>query len=287
MLKLFFALSALMLATACQSLGLKLANFSNDSSQYSIARDVTYGEQDWHKLDVYTPKAKAETTYPVVVFFYGGSWSSGKKEQYQFVADTLTRKGFVVVIPDYVKYPQAKYPAFVEDAALASRWLKDNVAQYGGNAQRMHLLGHSAGAHTAAMLLSDARFLQAQQLKPAMYNSFVGLAGPYDFVPKAEKYKKIFGPPENFPNMVATNFIDGTEPPMLLLHGLDDNIVLTTNLERFSKRINDSGGIAQTKLYKGIGHLLIVGSFSPTIDFNNTIVQDTVTFMQKYDTSAQ
>ena len=73
-----------------------------------------------------TPPAK------VVIFFYGGSWRNGSKTDYRFVAQALTSRGFIVVLPDYRVYPQVIFPAFVEDGALAVRWVRDNDSDIRG-----------------------------------------------------------------------------------------------------------------------------------------------------------
>ena len=90
----------------------------------------------WHTLprqalDVYRPLGAGP--HPVIVFFYGGGWECGERGQYRFVAETLTRHGYVVVIPDYRVYPEVRFPAFIEDGARAVRWARDHAAHYGGD----------------------------------------------------------------------------------------------------------------------------------------------------------
>ena len=70
---------------------------------------------------------------PVVVFFYGGSWQSGRRQDYSFVAQALTSRGCVVVIPDYRLYPEANFPAFVEDGAAAFAWVHEHISRFGGD----------------------------------------------------------------------------------------------------------------------------------------------------------
>ena len=215
-----------------------------------------------------------------MVFFYGGGWSSGEKASYAFVADTLAQHGFITVIPDYVKYPQATYPAYQIDAALASRWVHESIESYGGDVNNMHLMGLSAGAHMGAMLLADDVFLQDINLQPSIYQSFVGLAGPYAFTPKAKKYQKIFGPPDNYPKMKVTNFVDGDEPPMLLLHGAKDDVVGQFNQQQLMEAIQAKGGQVDSMLLEGLGHIRIIAQFSSTFGNDNNTVRQSITFMK-------
>ena len=91
-----------------------------------------------------------------MIFFYGGSWDSGSKGDYLFVAQALTASGYTVVIPDYRLYPEVRFPAFVEDGAQAVRWTADRVGS-----GKLFVMGHSAGAHIALLLAANTPYLQA------------------------------------------------------------------------------------------------------------------------------
>ena len=121
--------------------------------------------------------------------------ASGSKRTYRYVAKALARRGYVAVLPDYRIYPQARYPDFLDDGALAVRWVKDNAKRFGGDPQKIFLMGHSAGAHIAAMLAIDATWLQKVGLVPGRdIAGLIGVSGPYDFLPlKDETLKIIFG----------------------------------------------------------------------------------------------
>lgn len=270
------------LLSGCYKAGLYLANWSNATDTYQKHSDVSYGDQSWQKLDVYVPKQTQGVSIPVVVFIYGGGWSSGDKASYAFVASSLAEHGFMTVIADYVKYPEATYPAYQKDAALVSRWAADHIDEFGGDTKNMHLMGHSAGAHIGAMLLANDTFLKAVALKPNMYRSFVGLAGPYAFTPKEEKYRNIFGRSDDYAHMKVTSFINGDEPPMLLLHGADDDVVASFNQQRLADAIRAKGGQVETDLLEGLGHIRIIGEFSATLGIDNEVVRKSIAFMQQH-----
>ncbi|TDR22409.1 alpha/beta hydrolase [Marinicella litoralis] len=224
-------------------------------------KNISYGEQTWQKLNVYPQKNNQNA--PVVFFIYGGGWSKGSKEQYHFVADGLSRLGYMVVIADYIKYPEGRYPTFIEDIALATAWVKQNIKAYGGNAEQILLAGHSAGAHTGALLVTDHQYLAAVDLSPVDFLGFVGLSGPYNFTPKAPQYIKTFGQ-ENFESMKVNNHVQGAEPPIKLIHGRGDQTVGLFNFDTFRNKLQASGHNVITKLYdEDIGHVDTVLKIHP------------------------
>nr|MDP9128722.1 alpha/beta hydrolase [Pseudomonadota bacterium] len=184
-------------------------------------------------------------------------------EDYRFVAAAFAKKGFIVVIPDYRKYPDVHFPTFVQDGAKALAWTYDHIATYRGNPARIHVAGHSAGAHIGALLAADARYLAtAGKERSAVIHDFVGLAGPYAFTPDEPDLEDMFGPPSNYPNMRVTTFIDGKQPPMLLLYGDSDTTVKYANLEVLERSIRQKGGRVETKIYHNVGHTDLVGDLS-------------------------
>jgi pimeloyl-ACP methyl ester carboxylesterase len=147
---------------------------------------IPYGSDARNRLDVYRPPAGRRAdgkAAPVIVFFYGGNWVSGARADYAFVGRALAARGYVVVIPDYRLYPQVRYPDFLDDAARAVAWTERNVGPYGGDPHRVYVMGHSAGAYNAAMLALDGRWLGRQGIRPDSLRGWIGLAGPYDFLP--------------------------------------------------------------------------------------------------------
>ncbi len=283
-MKCIFLLASILTLTGCQSAALFLANAGHRSNEhYTLASDIAYGKQPWQKLDVYQPTQHSIAPAPVVVFLYGGGWTSGDKDDYAFIADQLTSQGYMVVIGDYVKYPQAHYPAFQHDAALLTDWVYTHSREYGGDAGNMHLMGHSAGAHIGVMLLADKQFLQQHNLSPNVYRSFVGLAGPYHFTPTAKKYRNIFQIDKyGATRMQASHFIDGTEPPMLLLHGKKDNIVGFINIERLQSAIGQAGGKVMIKQYDDISHLTILGDFSSLFSTDQPVMEDIIAYLNHH-----
>jgi acetyl esterase/lipase len=225
---------------------------------------IEYGTLPRESLDVYRPKGDVGDA-AVVIFFYGGDWQNGYKEGYRFVADALTSKGFVAVLPDYRLYPPVQFPAFVEDGAAAVRWVHDHIADYGGDPSRIFLMGHSAGAHIAALLTLDAHYLQEVGLDRSVIRATAGLSGPYDFIPLSDDLA-VFGMSQSNstpdPKMEPINFVDGKEPPMLLVSGDADPTVDVGNSQRLASKIQAAGGDVKLIVYPHVDHVGVVLSFA-------------------------
>lgn len=235
-----------------------LVNALTPSSGYQRQADIAYGERSRQKLDVYVPDG-ADGTAPVVVFFYGGRWSEGRKDGYRFVAQYLTSRGAVAVIPDYRLHPEVGFPTFVEDGAATVAWVRHHIGEFGGDPGRLFVMGHSAGAHIAAMLATDRQYLAAVGGDRDWLAGMIGLAGPYDFLPLTDAdLKTIFGPESEWPRSQPVRYVDGGEPPMLLLHGAADRTVHAEDSEILARRVNAAGGNARLQLYDGVGHIRIV-----------------------------
>ena len=119
------------------------------------------------KLDVFVPDATAADPRPVLVFFYGGGWHSGLPGEYHFVGRTFARLGYVVVIPGYRLTPEGKFPRMLEDSAAGVKWVHDHIADYGGDPNRVFVMGHSAGAQLAALVCTDGNACTDDSCNPS------------------------------------------------------------------------------------------------------------------------
>ncbi len=210
-------------------------------------------------LDVYRPQGNARQPAPVVVFFYGGSWQRGSRDQYQFVGRRLAQNGVLAIVADYRTYPRAGFPAFMDDAAQAVAWAKTNAAQYGGDPQRVFIAGHSAGAQIAALLGTDKRYLGKVGVPENEIAGVIGLSGPYDFVINGQ-YEKVFGPPSQYPLAQAINFVDGDEPPFLLIHGGADRVVEARDSVQMDEKLKARGRQSRLLLLPEAGHFTPVAA---------------------------
>ncbi len=272
--------------SGCTRIGIAILNGAARSRpKFSVAQDISYGSKNRQKLDVYRPQSQTkmkETLAPVVVFFYGGSWRNGSKNLYPFMGEALCSRSFVAVIPDYRVYPEVRFPTFVEDGAKALVWVREHIQEYGGDPHQIYLMGHSAGAHIAALLTFDEHYFQAEDGKRKTIKGFVGLAGPYDFLPFDDPLnEKIFAPKENFALSQPIHFVDGSEPPALLLHGEADRTVRIDNTINLAAQIKKAGGRVTTQFYKGMTHLGLIRSFSKIFRKKSCPLDDVAHFIQE------
>ena len=184
-----------------------------------------------------TGRAKPRRKCRLVVFLYGGCWTTGARRAYRFLAHVLGSRGFAVAIPDYRLFPDAKFPDFLVDTASAIGWLHRHAGEHGIHGDRMALLGHSAGAYNAAMVALDPIYLERAAVAPEVLAGVVGLAGPYAFNPlEFQETREIFAPSSHDPDRVQPLRLirRRAAPPMLLAHGGADRRVLPINSLRFA-----------------------------------------------------
>lgn len=279
-LRIGFIVMLSTLVTACSNLALTALNTpSYLFSSHEVHKNIAYGALDHQKLDLYLPDSNAPLKKQMVVFIYGGSWTSGSKANYYFVADALTSAGYAVAIPDYIKFPDDVFPAFVNDIALSIAWLEQHAEEY-LPVESLVLMGHSAGAHTGALLITDSQYLNQHNVPENTISAFIGLAGPYNFRPKEKKYRDIFNNLEDFAQMRPTHFVSGKEPPVLLLHGAEDTTVLSINTTAFEQRLEENGSTVNTKYYATLGHVNIALGLSRTLDRKDVVLKDILSFLQ-------
>jgi acetyl esterase/lipase len=281
-LPLFICLAALLTLPGCTKFD--MLNALVPTCGYTRTTDLAYGDQPRQRLDVYRPHG-AKAGAPVVIFFYGGYWQYGNKNDYRFVADALTSRGFVTVLPDYRLYPAVKFPAFVEDGAGALRWTHDNIERFGGDPHHVYLMGHSAGAHIATLLTLDPHYLKDVGLSPDAIRATVGLSGPYDFMP-GKMSRGVFGMTASDtaadPRIEPIHFANTRGAPLLLLHGGRDETVEPGNSSRLADRIHQSGGDARAIIYTKLGHQSIVLALARPFQWLAPVLRDATTFFRQH-----
>ena len=246
------------------------------------ARDVAYGLHPRQRMDIYLPLDCASAPKPVVFFVYGGSWANGAKETYSFVGDALSARGFVTVIADYRLVPEVRFPVFIEDGAQALRFVRDNIARFGGAPEAIHMMGHSAGAYNAMMLTLDKRYLAAVGMRADDVRSIVGLSGPYDFLPfDIDVTKEAFGNAREPAQTQPINFARRDAPPIFLGTGSEDTTVLPRNSERLASVLRKAGARSVSlKIYPRLGHAGTATALSRLLQWQAPVLDDVVVFLR-------
>jgi acetyl esterase/lipase len=264
--------SLLSLSGGCSPAGLLNATVSR--AGYSRQSDLPYGPLPRQKLDLYVPR-NPRPDGKAAIFFYGGSWDSGAKEDYLFVAQALASRGITVIIPDYRLYPEVRFPAFLDDAAQATRWAGERVGL-----PKLFVAGHSAGAHIASMLAADTPYLARAGVDRMAMAGFIGLSGPYDFLPlKSAKLIDIFGGADR-PEIEAITYARAALPRALLIHGTADTTVYPRNSENLASAWRRAGAPVELKLYDGVGHIDVVAAFSDLLRQRAATRDDVLAFIE-------
>ncbi|KPG95061.1 esterase [Pseudomonas sp. RIT-PI-q] len=269
--------------TACSPL--KMLNALTPDGTFDKTEGIAYGSDPRQKLDVYVPRHPMQNA-PVVVFFYGGSWNSGSRGDYGFVGEALASRGIVAVLADYRLYPQVRYPLFLEDGARAVAWTHEHIRQYCGNPQRLYLMGHSSGAYNVAMLALDPGLLGAVGMSPHNLSGWIGLAGPYDFLPiQNPQVRPVFFWPDSPPRSQPINHVTRGAPPALLMASRDDDVVNPTrNTGGLALKLREAGVPVQDLYFSRTGHATLVATLSrpmrglaPVLDQVTAFVRTTPT----------
>jgi acetyl esterase/lipase len=263
---------------------LKVLNALTPGSTFTRVAGISYGSDPRNKLDVYTPTYAADDA-PVVVFFYGGSWNSGSRSDYRFVGEALASRGIVAVLADYRLYPQVHYQGFLEDSARAVGWTREHIGQYGGDASRLYVMGHSAGGYNAAMLALDPKWLASVGMKPSMLRGWIGLAGPYDFLPiENPDVKPVFFFPNSPPDSQPINHVSAASPPALLIAATDDTLVNPQrNTGGMARRLREQGVSVRELYFSKPGHATLVASLSRPMRSLAPVLDEVVSFIHAQD----
>ena len=250
----------------------------------TIEAGQSYGQLPRQKLDVYRPDVGSESG-PIALFLYGGSWQSGDRSIYAFAGSALAAQGITTVIPDYRLYPEVRFPDFVDDAALAYAWTARNLAA--GCAPRpIVVIGHSAGAHIGALLTLDRSYLDRAGKFQPWPSAFIGLAGPYAFDPTIwPSTKEIFATARDPDRARPIAFAAGSAPPMLLIHGLDDDVVEPKASREFAAALSVKGALVEKKEIEGLGHVGVLKAIAKPFRSDAPVLKDIVQFIGRIPAS--
>lgn len=251
-----------------------------DKGSRKIAAGVPFGPDPRQKLDIYAPVAAAANR-PVVLFIYGGAWTDGDRGNYGFAARAIAALGYVTVVADHRTIPQIEYPAFIADGAAAFDWVAGHIAGYGGDATRVVLMGHSAGAYNAAMLALDPAYLAARGLLDRV-KGVVGLSGPYDFFPFDGPISlRVFGAVPDPRSTQPIHLVSASAPPMFLGHGDKDALVYPRNTVQMARRLRALGVAVTEKLYAGLGHAHPVLALGRVLRKRAPVLADVAAFLRQ------
>ncbi len=226
----------------------------------NVKRNIPYAEpaNERQMLDVYAPDNAKDL--PVVLWIHGGGWQGGDKTSTHAKPKAFADKGYVFVSTNYRLLPSVDMETIVRDVAKSIHWVRDHIAEYGGDPERLVVTGHSAGAQLAALLCTDDRYLKAEGLTLAIIKGCVPVDGDtYDVPlmietgaerrkalgqpnPKFGHFEKFGSDPVKHRNFSAVNHIarDKGIPPFLLLF-VADHPDTSAQAKRLGSALNEAG----------------------------------------------
>lgn len=255
-----------------------LLNASIPRDGYRVVRDVAYGEHTRQRMDFYIPVGLTRPA-PVVVFFYGGSWKMGTKDDYRFLGQAFASKGYITAVVDYRLYPEVYFPTFMHDSATAFVAVHGMIESYGGDANRMVVAGHSAGAYNAMMLAANPTYISRAGGKPAWIRGVIGIAGPYDFLPLTDPDLIAVFSKRPAAETQPINFVTRAMPPVFLATGTTDDIVIPRNSERLAAKLNKLGKPTTLHHYNDIDHIDIIVSLADGFRDKAPLLEDISAFI--------
>ena len=258
------------LLSACSSASLLDAVVPADS--YVTRPTAAYGTQPRQQLDIYLPlpaQRASSAAYPLVVFFYGGSWTQGERSDYRFVGEALASRGVAALVVDYRLSPQVRYPAFVQDSALAVKWAFEHAAELGADPRQIYVMGHSAGGYNAAMVALDARWLSPLGLHPAQLAGWIGIAGAYDFLPIGiPEVQVAFDWPATPADSQPLVHAAAGAPRTLLIAAKTDKLVSPQrNTAALAQRLRAAGVATEEEWLDGVGHVTVLAAMARPLNF--------------------
>jgi len=271
------AIVSTLMLTGCVA----LFNATIPTDGYARHTNVAYGDHQRQALDVYVPTGLSKPA-PVLLFFYGGSWQSGKKDYYRFVGQAFASQGFVTVIADYRLYPEVYFPEFMDDAAKALVYVHAHIGEYGGDRKNIFVAGHSAGAFNAIMLAANSDYVTRAGGKPSWIRGAIGIAGPYDFLPMTDPDIIALFSKQPSAKTQPIHYITRAMPPTFLATGDADDTVLPRNSRNVAAKMKSVGGDVALHEYPGLGHIGIVVALADGFRSKAPLLDDITAFVHRH-----
>jgi acetyl esterase/lipase len=209
------------------------------------------------RLDIYAPEGASGA--PVIVSIHGGGLRAGDKSGQTFVGQRFASAGQVTVVVNHRLSPGVMHPAHIEDIAAAVAWTKKNIAKHGGDPQRLFVIGHSAGAYLAALLVLDPKYLATHGLTPRDIRGVVPVSG-FFYVDRPgvapDRPRDTWGTDVNVWKAASpATYLSANVPPLLLLYADGDDEWRRKQQDEFASALRARGSHAvEVKMISGRTH---------------------------------
>jgi acetyl esterase/lipase len=227
-----------------------------------VVNDIAYNDAkdadpDKQKLDLYLPKGQKD--FPVIFFVHGGTWKSGdRKQRYPELGKSLAASGLGTVIISYRLSPKVQHPAHIQDVAKAFAWTCANIGKYGGRADDIFCMGHSAGGHLVSLLATDESYLKTEKRSFADIKGVISISGVYTIVPIGAIASAFGTDPEVCKKASPIYNVKGKHPPFLILYADNDLPTLGWMADNMVQALKDAKCEVSTQKIADRTHITIL-----------------------------
>ena len=215
LVRLVLVASCIVVATAAHA----------ETYRVRVVRDVPYLQganyaDGKDKLDLYLPEGRRNA--PVIVSYYGNQLMGGDKSEDEYIGRRFAAAGFATAVVNYRLSPAVSHPAHAQDAAASFAWVKRHIKEYGGDAERVFIIGYSAGGYLAALIATDPRYLAAHKLSPRDIRGAVPVSAFYYVEGRGvapDRDKSVWGTDRSiWVDASPAHHLQPGAPPMLILY---------------------------------------------------------------------
>jgi arylformamidase len=244
-------------ANADEVIGRYASESAKARAQFKHHYAVAYGPYGDETLDIFPA---AQQNAPVHVHVHGGGWRHLTKDQESFLAQTFVPAGASLVVLNFSTIPAVRLPDMMAQARRAIAWLHANAAQYGMDPERIHLSGHSSGAHMAGMLLATDWPAQGLGLPADVIKSGLVISGMYDMRPvmlsARSSYVKLS--PEEILDLSAVLHLEHVHAPITVAYGSLETPEFQRQAQSFAAALEAAGKPVRLLFCEGINHFEIL-----------------------------
>jgi acetyl esterase/lipase len=275
-------LLALLFVVPARADDTKIPAKDEKSFAVEVVKDIAYNDArdadpDKQKLDLYLPRGKKD--FPVVFFVHGGTWKSGDRKRYPKLGEALAEHGLGTVIISYRLSPKVQHPAHIHDVAKALAWTCIHIGKYGGRADEIFCMGHSAGGHLVSLLATDESYLKAEKRSFADIRGVISISGVYTIVPVGPLATAFGKDPEVCKKASPLFNVKKKDPPFLILYADNDLPTLGWMAENMTKALKDAKcEVCTTEIAKR-NHISIIVKM---IDAGDPTQQAVLDFVRKH-----
>jgi acetyl esterase/lipase len=228
--------------------------------EVEVVKDLAYNDakdaDEKQKLDLYLPKGHKD--FPVLFFVHGGTWKSGDRKQYDKLGQLYAARGLGMVVISYRLTPKVQHPAHIQDVAKAFAWTCANIGKYGGKADQIFCMGHSAGGHLVSLLATDESYLKAEKRSFADIKGVISISGVYTILPAGAMANAFGKDPEVCKKASPIYNVSAKHPPFLILYGDADFATLDWMAENMGKALEKARCEVSTKKMVDRNHYTIM-----------------------------